>query len=491
MDLNQHNIISLLLPLSKDEISSAKKFISSPYFNTNKNISGIFDEIIKFHPDFENKNLNKEFIYKKIFKDKPYNDSNMRWILSEINHLLEKYFTQKHFDKDIFIKDYYLSTEYFGKMKKDSVRKVLDTAKKNLSQAEEKDYLYYLYKYIYETNELNYLGIFKRDRKSKDLDFLYSTFLKALISYVNHFIVGIINDYLSAEFMVSKYFKNGISKKINDLIKLLNFPKIVEHIEKDNEDSKELRLLTKMLYMFLYPDNDTLYSEMKKYLKDNDKSLTIGDKACYYSRLISYCRLKIANTDKEEFYRVELFEIVKLFFERKYYLQGRIAYLDPVLYKIALINSVEVANYDFADEFIEKYSSELPEAHRSNAINYGKALVSLYRKDFDNALTYSSKVGGNFFLTDQKIIRIILFIEKKYFDECEIETKAFKKFLKTNKSLSPSVKQSLDKFLFFIPHISNQPDKKKTLSKKKLNELLKDKGNIHFKDWINERIKGL
>jgi len=491
MDLKAHNTIQLLQPLPKEEIQSLKKFLASPYFNTNKNISQIFEEIVKFHPEFQSKNFTKEFIYKKVFSNKPYSDSNMRWILSEIFHLMERYFAQKHFDKDILIKDYYLSTEYFGTMKIDIVRKALDNAKKNLDATDEKGYIYHLYKYIHYTNELNYQSLFKHDKKAKDLEFYYSTFLKALISYINHSVVGIIYDYLNSEIIVSKYIKNGISKKIQNIMKLLNFEKVSEFIEKDNEDAAELRALTKLLNMFLYPENELLYNEMRKYISENESKLSIGDCASYYSKLIAYCRLKITNSVMQEYYKAELFDITKIFFERKYYKEGRFSHFSPALYRLTLVNMVELGKYDAAEKFIESCKSELAERYRDNGMNYGKALLYFYKKEFDKALEYSSRIEGNFFLTDQKILRIMLFIEKGFYDECAAEIKAFKKFIQTNKFLSPLVRQSLERFLAFIPYLNNSGQKKKMISKKKLKEMLNEKSMVYFKDWMSEKIAGL
>jgi hypothetical protein len=337
MDLKEHNIIQLLQPLHKDEIHSLKKFIASPYFNTNINISKIFEELIKFHPNFESKNFSKIFIFKKVFKDKIYNDSNMRWMLSEIHHLLENYFAQKHFDKDVLIKDYFISKEFFAGMKKGFVKKALVTAEKNLSNVQEKDYVFHFHKYIYQTNRMNYIMLFKRDKKAKDLDFCYNTFLKAMISYINHFIIGITYDYINAEILVSKYLKNGISKKINDIVKLLNFQKIAEFIEKDNDDAEELRGLIKVLNMFLNPEDDLHYHELRKYISDNKEQLSDDYCATYYSKLISYCRMKISSSIKDDFYRQELFEISKIFFGKRYFRWDSYGYLSPTLYRIILV----------------------------------------------------------------------------------------------------------------------------------------------------------
>jgi hypothetical protein len=151
---------------------------------------------------------------------------------------------------------------------------------------------------------------------------------------------------------------------------------------------------------------------------------------------------------------------------------------------------VELGELDYAEEFINKYTSDITELHKGDAVNYGKALISFFRKDFDKALQYSSKIGGNFFLTDQKVLRIMLFVEKGFSEECNAEVKAFKKFLQINKFLSPQIRESLERFLFFIPYITTY-GKKKLISKKKLNQMFNEKNVVLFKGWMFEKINGL
>jgi len=75
--------------------------------------------------------------------------------------------------------------------------------------------------------------------------------------------------------------------------------------------------------MFLEPENDLLYYEMKYFLLTNEKTFAKSCSASYYGKLISYCRLKITNSVKEDFYRAELFTITKFFLEKGLYLDER------------------------------------------------------------------------------------------------------------------------------------------------------------------------
>lgn len=53
-------LVSLLKTFSKIELNRLKDFIYSPYFNKQKYVTGMFDEIIKHYPEFSSENFTKE-----------------------------------------------------------------------------------------------------------------------------------------------------------------------------------------------------------------------------------------------------------------------------------------------------------------------------------------------------------------------------------------------------------------------------------------------
>ena len=63
-------VIEILRTLSADELKLFREFIRSPYHNKNKNVISLFEIIRKFSPSFNDPNLTKEKVFKKIFPGK-------------------------------------------------------------------------------------------------------------------------------------------------------------------------------------------------------------------------------------------------------------------------------------------------------------------------------------------------------------------------------------------------------------------------------------
>ena len=91
------------------ELDNLKKFMQSPYFNTNKDLIKLFDELIKTFPDFS---ADKEVVFNKIYPKIKYNDETFRLQCSALNELIEMFLLQEHLKKNEFLKQQLLAEAY-------------------------------------------------------------------------------------------------------------------------------------------------------------------------------------------------------------------------------------------------------------------------------------------------------------------------------------------------------------------------------------------
>jgi len=83
------NLLELLSKFTIQEVKEFNEFVISPFFNKNENVAGLFKYIKKYYPDFNNKKLEKEYAFKKIFKNEKYNDGFMRTLMFNLGKLAE------------------------------------------------------------------------------------------------------------------------------------------------------------------------------------------------------------------------------------------------------------------------------------------------------------------------------------------------------------------------------------------------------------------
>ena len=95
--MNRSKLIPILKSFSKDEIREFDKFLDSPFFGCKKFVLNFYREIINYYPEFKDKDIAKDKIFKKLYGEKKYNDALVRRIISDLIRFSEEYMAYKNF----------------------------------------------------------------------------------------------------------------------------------------------------------------------------------------------------------------------------------------------------------------------------------------------------------------------------------------------------------------------------------------------------------
>src|SRR4030095_7497754 len=93
-------LLNILSKFSAKEIKEFGEFVNSPFFNKNENVVKLYNYVKKFHPGFNDKKLEKEYIYHRIFSKGKYNDGFMRTAIYNLGKLTEDFLAYVNFAKD-------------------------------------------------------------------------------------------------------------------------------------------------------------------------------------------------------------------------------------------------------------------------------------------------------------------------------------------------------------------------------------------------------
>ncbi|MFK7935147.1 MAG: hypothetical protein AB8G22_16665 [Saprospiraceae bacterium] len=99
-DLTDTKFITLLKTLNEEELKSFGLWLKSPWCNTNKNLTTIFEIIKKDYPYFNNPKLTKEKLFKKVLPKGKFSARRMNNLLSEITQSLEKFLAFQRLTND-------------------------------------------------------------------------------------------------------------------------------------------------------------------------------------------------------------------------------------------------------------------------------------------------------------------------------------------------------------------------------------------------------
>jgi len=103
---SNNKLLSIIGSFSKVELNRLTKFVNSPYFNINVDITNLFTKIIsKFDKKLE---FTKEELWKAISQNEEFESIRLRKISSDLLKLVEQFLSQEIFETKKFLKANYL-----------------------------------------------------------------------------------------------------------------------------------------------------------------------------------------------------------------------------------------------------------------------------------------------------------------------------------------------------------------------------------------------
>jgi hypothetical protein len=96
-DFSQTKIILMLQLLAPPEIKYVRKLLSSDFFNSNQDVLQLFETLIEYYPKFDDSQLNKATLGRKVFGKTEFPEHRFRLLISELTRKIEWYLAHENF----------------------------------------------------------------------------------------------------------------------------------------------------------------------------------------------------------------------------------------------------------------------------------------------------------------------------------------------------------------------------------------------------------
>ncbi|MBK8549695.1 MAG: hypothetical protein IPL53_01035 [Ignavibacteria bacterium] len=360
-------LIPLLRAFSKEEFKSFGDFVSSPYFNKERVLIDLYRILKQDYPGFSSKGFEKEAIYELLFPGKKYNDSIFRNTFSKMLRLSEKFLYVNHLGNDNFHRRLFLLEEF--KLKKQEGLFVKHKAEadrfteSNLIKNED----YFLKKYLLENLNDEFRKITKNfmvlTNKEEAGSFEYLS---------NSFLISI----LKANASIINSNKNFFGEQLN----LILFDEIESYLLKNPD------LLASNLYLRYYyysikifqSNDDKYFFELRDIINNEIESLGIVDRKNILTTLTNYSYYRINNGELK--FVDEQFKLYKLNIEKKLY-KGDRDFLSHIFFMNVVTTGLDAGEFEWVEDFIRQYNSELKNEHRENMFNFSFSLAPSQEKE--------------------------------------------------------------------------------------------------------------
>ncbi|MBZ0204328.1 MAG: hypothetical protein K8I03_15040 [Ignavibacteria bacterium] len=483
-------ITGILATFSVAEMKEFGKFISSPFFSRGRNVMPVFKAIKKFYPEFNDYRYENKNIFRLAYKDKKFNSTVFRRLVSDLTLLAEEYVRYLWYKSNniscelALAKGYALKSNYkamAAPLKK--VSDLLQTEPVNQSYFEYCYQLQNMYIQYFQCKDDNYRLHIKNSFDKGE--YLVLGFLSRLPQILHDIIASKVSYNIKpAESILDIFIKNF---SVAGFLASLGFKKDKNH--------KLILLYSLLLKLFCdtgsNTENNSVYIESDYRLvfatyTEIFNELDINERYAVGDLLTTFCNLKIHEGMRNFIeYILDLYNF--LIRENSLLYGGFIPYQVYIDY---IMKSIMLNKTDGIENFINCYQSKLNPTVRKLAYEQSIALLLISKKDFHGSQDILKKTNPFDYKNkcEIRVLQAINYFEMGYFENLEHHIETTVKLLKKNDNITPFRREDFSPFFCYLKRLirlraGNTNDFEFAQTIKKINI----EKQFVFKNWILEK----
>lgn len=466
-------LLSLLQTFSKYELNRFRKFLLSPYFNDQEDVTRLFELVNGVLRDGGEalEMLDKDTVWKRLFPKARFDDAQLRRLASDLTRLAQRFLIEEFRQQDPLTE----ALDLQKVLEKQDLPKHLAGAERQIEKLLKKS-------------------------KGKSTNYYFAQFRQHwnIFNRASKIVVttGYTEKLVDADFYLECFY---LGQKLKLYIAWLQYRgfrvterevPVVPGFWKYLEDERFaviplIRIYRKVILCFTDSENENHFTELLADLVESANELTVTDRREFYYMAQNYCALKI-NQGKREYYR-EVFEIFRNMVEQQILVEN--GQLPEAVFKNIITSSLGVGEYDWTEQFIQEYADFLPSRIRENARMFNLAYVYFYKKNYEKVIEFLRDVEYSdvVYALGAKSMLLRTYYEQGEFLAMDSLMESFRIFLRRNKVISKNLKREYFNFLNLVKKLNTV----KASDTKTLSELRQRISATSFstpKKWLLEKI---
>lgn len=471
--MKDSKLIKTLIHLDKTERNRLKKFLISPFFNSDENLVSIFDFIDEHISKNPNELPEKEILWKKIFKGIPFDDIRLRKYFSDLFKLLTKFLSFDLYQRDPIVQDLYL-LEVINERKLISLTKSsVKSARIRIEANEFRHSQAFLQRYSLERNNYEILNL-EGDRNirsnieeiNESLDVFYLSEKLRLFC-----------KEIELQNLAIHTYKLTYIEEVLNMIKLKGY-----------ENVPSILLYSKLLNLYIDSANEENYFSLRQSVSENNPLFPKKELAEIYSTMINYCSLQI-NKGNSKFI-AQLFDFYKEVVSQDILLEDQS--FSPYHFKNIVVIALRLKEFNWIETFINDYAPLLPENQRDNSLSFNLAQLYFYQKKYDLVIKTLQSVEYDDYIynLNSKTMLICTYYDTGETDALFFLLDSFRAFLNRNNHIPDSRKELYRNFVSIAKKLARMTPKDEK-AKQKLTIELEKMNNVASKNWLFEKLAEL
>ncbi len=480
MKIIGEKVIGILKAMNKEEFRKLRRAFQSPYFVTNARLLSLYDYLKKYYPDFPEKKLQKEKLFKKLYPGNPFNANLLRVLMREFTEVVEKFLITERVLQDAYLAKKFLKEEYGDRNLYPYFQKTTEVLLNWLDEAP-----YRGKEYFEERADLNFAYYFHPLTNKHTLN------EERLLSIMD----SIDKRFALAKFRVASEIKNRerVLSKRYDIQFLTD---IFEYEKAGYLNGNAVSRLYKLLFQLLESQkDDSVFQNLKKQFSKDIEQLQAFDQSLIMTPMINYAVRQI-NIGDTKFY-AEALDLYKIGLENDLVIDNE--RIDEAVFGNIVTLGCHANEFEWTNQFIHSYQKYLKESIRVDVVALNLGLWYFYQNDFDNARhQFLNHPFSHYYQPKARVNLIRSLFEQFLIDDTLFELLmshivSFEKFLHRSEVISSYRKEANLNFVLIIKRIVNGISQKKELITlhQSLQKQLQKKERITAKDWLVKKINQL
>jgi len=433
-------LLSLLGAFSKYDLNRFRKFVQSPYFNDQEDVTRLFEVI---NTTLRNgqaavEALDKSAVWAALYPGQPIDDGHLRRLASDLTLLAQRYLVEELRRQDPVSEAIDLQCA----LARFDLPKHLAGAERTIENmlahqaGKSPDYYYAQFR--------QHWNVFSRASK------LAAT-------------AGFTDKLTAADFHLECFY---LTQKLKLYIEWLLFrgfrvterevPVVSgfwEYLEDERFTTVPLiRIFRKVIRSFTDSENETHFEDLLLDLELCAPEMDRTDlRECFFIAQ-NYCALKINQGKTAYYYRY--FSLIKNLVDKDLLLENG-SVPEPV-FKNFITVSLGAGEYDWTEQFIRQYADFLPARIRENARMFNLAYVFFYQKNYNKVIEYLRDVEYSdvVYALGAKSMLLRTYYEQGEYLALDSLIDSFRIFLRRNKVISKNLKREYINFVNLVKRLT-------------------------------------
>ena len=419
--MENSKLFRLLKSLTKVEMRELEKFISSPYFSRGRDCTDFYRIIKTGWPEFQGEEISKRSVYEKLYPGTIYGDKRSKSVLSTLSSEL-----------------YLLTMEYlaYSKLKSDERAKKL-LLLRNLLDKELYREFDAAYKETITDDTLNenserrgsagnFLESFRLNYiyneyawKRSDMEELYKGLLRTTNDALAFAMITAYK-FMDTKDTAAVTFNIKTGETFADiLLGALDNRKMLAGLKEHYPELYPFISANHLVYMMnrnkSMADDESLqyYRKLKQTMELDPDAFGHREKYMLYQALENYMAIRLEHNQQEKESYAELFDIYKHSLKQGVYKISKENNIEPTVFRNILMTACDMNEFDWAEGFIEKYSSELPAEFAESMKNHAYGTLYFNKGEFEKALKFIANIKYDYLRhkIDVKVLQFKIFYE--------------------------------------------------------------------------------